>query len=75
MSSEKIYKSVMSFGCMCSTALFLRKNGFRSESTIFDWFSSSLEANLKLLDNDFSDLLVKDYLYQPYKEFPHIVDN
>ena len=75
MSSGKIYKSVMSFGCMCSTALFLRKNGFRSESTIFDWFSSTLQANLKLLDNDFSNLISKEYLYQPYKDFPHIVDN
>ena len=65
----------MSFGCMCSTALFLRKYGFRSESTIYDWFSSSLLSNLKMLDDGFKNLLKKEYLYQPYKEFPHIVDN
>ncbi len=75
MMENKKYQSIMSFGCMCSTALFLRKNGFRSESTIFDWFSSNLESNLKLLDENFKDLLKREYLSQPYNDFPHIIDN
>lgn len=75
MDNLKKYSKVMSFGCMCSTALFLRKNGFRSESTIFDWFSSSLMSNLKMLDDNFEHLLDRKFLCQKYPEFPHIVDN
>lgn len=71
----KKYNNIISFGCMCSTALFLKKEGFRSISTIFDWFSSSFESNLKLLNNNFDKLFEKEYLTQKYKDFPHIVDN
>lgn len=71
----KKYKHIISFGSMCSVALFLRENGFREGATIFDWLKSNLESNMKLIENNFLDLLNISYLTQKYTDHPEIIDN
>jgi len=71
----KIYENILLFGCMCSTAIFLRKNGFRSFSSIFDWVDSDLFINIELVENGFKDLLRKEDLSQPFGNFPNVITN
>lgn len=66
---------ICSFGCMCSCANYLKKKGFRFFSSIFDWCDSTLEGNIRLVKNNFSDLLNKQYLEQNYPDYKHIVTN
>lgn len=63
---KKHYDYVASFGCMCSCAIFLRQNGFRSKSTFFDWLDSGIKENINILQKDFVLLLDKNYLSQKY---------
>lgn len=71
----KNYKHIVSFGSMCSVALFLRENGFREGATIFDWIRSNFKSNIELVENNFSDILNISYLAQKYINHPEIIDN
>ncbi len=67
------YNHIISFGCMCSCALFLRKNGFRDSSYFFDWLTSDFFNNLFVVENDFTDVLNAKFFVQEYSNFPHLV--
>ena len=60
---------------MCSTAIYLKQSGFRSFSSIFDWADSTIEGNIRLVQNHFSHFLDKKYLTQNYKDYPSIITN
>ena len=68
-------KIPVSFGCMCSTAIFLKDKGYRDRSSFFDWIDSNLIDNIRLVDCDFRFILDKRFLIQKYKDCPHIVSN
>lgn len=69
------YDYILSFGSMCSTSLFLRKNGFRSKSCFFDWLTSDFFGNMDAVNHDFEDYFSKRYLIQRFKDYPHLVTN
>lgn len=54
---------------------FLKKNGYRSFSGIFDWVDSDLFRNIELVENGFKDLLLKKILAQPFAGYPNVVTN
>ena len=60
---------------MCSCALFLRKHGFRDVSCFFDWLTSYFFENIKLIENDFGDVLNSKFFIQEYTDNPHLVTN
>jgi len=68
-------KQIVSFGCMCSTALFLKKNGYRSFSSFFDWLDGGLFEYIKVVNNDFKDVLNYKFLVQKFTDFPQIITN
>lgn len=68
-------KIPVSFGCMCSTAIFLKENGYRDRSCFFDWVDSNLIDNIRIVQDNFSHVLDKNLLEQRFKEYPHIVTN
>ena len=74
-SKFKIYNNIVSFGCMCSTALYLKKIGVRSKSCFFDWITSDIKNNLLLVNNKFDDFFNKTYFRQDYKGYSHLVTN
>ena len=79
MNNQQVYKdkysNIVSLGCMCSTALYLKKIGVRSCSTFFDWLDGNLKGYLEIIENNFDDVLNKDLLVQKYESAPHIVTN
>lgn len=70
---EKEYKSIIPFGCMCSVALHLNKLGLRSKSAFFDWLTSDIQSNMKVVDDDFTDFFNAKYFRQDYQQHPHLV--
>ena len=70
------YNNVVSVGCMCSTAIYLRNLGVRSKSCFFDWINiESFETVIDLIESGFAGCIDEKYLRQNYKEHPHIVSN
>lgn len=69
------YSNIVSIGCMCSTALYLRSIGVRSCSSFFDWVDGNLKNNIELIENSFSNLFDRDLLVQKFDGCPHIVTN
>lgn len=73
--SNKIYENVVSFGCMCSLALYLRKLGLRSASCFFDWITSDIKNNMMLVNNNFSNFFDKELFKQQYPGYAHLITN
>lgn len=69
------YNHIISFGCMCSCAIFLKKNGFRDASYFFDWLTSDFFHNLEIIKNDFNDVNNSAFFKQEYDGYPHMVTN
>lgn len=70
------YNNIVSLGCMCSTALYLRKIGVRSKSCFFDWINvDSFKDVIYLIDDNFTDCLNLKFLEQNFDESPHIITN
>ena len=75
MHYKNKYEHIVSFGCMCSCARFLQINGFRSTSSFFDWIDSNIEANIKIVRNNFADVLNRKYLAQKYPTAKNCITN
>ena len=67
------YNHIISFGCMCSCALFLKKFGFRDSSYFFDWLTSNIFGNIETIENDFKDVTNPGFFKQEYTDYPHLV--
>lgn len=74
-SASKIYNNIVSFGCMCSTALYLKKIGVRSSSCFFDWLTSDLKHNMELVDSGFKDFFETKYFKQEFPGYSHLITN
>lgn len=73
---SKKYNNIVSVGCMCSTALYLRKIGVRSKSCFFDWVNiKCFEDVIKIMNDNFADCLNINFLKQNFPDSPHIVTN
>ena len=69
------YNNIVSFGCMCSLALYLRKTGLRSSSCFFDWITSNLKNNIELVECNFKDFFNEQYFKQEFDGYPHLITN
>ena len=67
------YNHIISFGCMCSCALFLEKYGFRDASYFFDWLTSNIFGNIEVIENDFAVVTNATFFKQEYDDYPHLV--
>lgn len=74
-STFKIYNNVVSFGCMCSLALHLKKLGLRSSSGYFDWVTSDIEKNIELVENNFEGFFDTKYFKQEFPGYAHLITN
>jgi hypothetical protein len=56
------YRHVISLGFFCSTALELKRYGFREASYPFDWVICPIEQIVNLLESDFETMLLPGHL-------------
>lgn len=59
---RQIYDNCISLGWFCGTASSMSLHGLRSCSGPFDWYYSDLNAVLEVIENDFSDFLLRENL-------------
>ncbi|SHN65797.1 Putative papain-like cysteine peptidase [Butyrivibrio hungatei DSM 14810] len=64
---KKQYKNYISLGYFCSVAMELEKYGLRDYSYPFDWIISDFEGIVSAINDNFSDYLDYDNLYQSKK--------
>lgn len=57
-----MFDNFISLGYKCKVAASMQKYGLRSFSGVFDWCCSELKGIIKVMDNDFLDLLHKEDL-------------
>lgn len=65
--TRKQYKNYISLGYFCSVAMELEKYGLRDHSYPFDWLITDFEGVVSAINNNFSDYLDYDNLYQSQK--------
>lgn len=56
------YDAVISLGCRCDTAFQIRNYFGIDRAYFFDWLISPLSSVINLLDNDFSDVCLRENL-------------
>lgn len=61
------YKHYISLGYFCSIAIELEKMGLRNESSPFDWVISDFQGVVLAVEEEFSDFLNYDILFQNKK--------
>ena len=62
MDMTKTFKHVFPVGDGCNMAAALSRTGLREYSGPFDWIICSINDILKLIDNNFEDFLILEYL-------------
>lgn len=70
----KKFEHIISLGFFCSPAMELERKGLRDSSYPFDWLISDFEGVLACLNNNFSDFLHFNNLYQSKKNKAHYLD-
>ena len=61
-SDDNFYDNCISLGWFCGTASSMSMHGLRSCSGPFDWYRSDLWAVLGVIENDFSDFMLRKNL-------------